>query len=328
MIDLVDSRVCVMRVKLLELLEQAYSLYRSGDYTSAKNIFLPLLYADHEVINKSTIQFYLKLCDIKSKNSKAASPNQKLRKKQSSEKNNAANKSNNLKNLIISNQLFDGNYYSSQYADVRDASIDPLSHYCQFGYLEDRDPHPHFNTKAFKRQLFHINSDLVKSNPLSAYLELPKDKKGYHLIGSFQYREYLVSPNKSLVDIDNVEFINCNKSIKIAVILHAYFYANISIWLDEIKKIPYHFHLIITTDTLEKQLIIQAALSATNIESYEILIVSNCGRDIVPFFKAINRLKKIEICRKPLRSDFFESSLRTSISTLHLCHLSSLTSIG
>ena len=31
--------------------------------------------------------------------------------------------------------------------------------------------------------------------------------------------------------------------------------------------------------------------------------------------------KKNEICCKPLRSDFFDNSLRTLISTLHLCHL-------
>ena len=125
------------------------------------------------------------------------------------------NESNNLKKLIVSNQLFDPSYYSSQYLDVRDASIDPLDHYCQFGYFEDRDPHPHFNTKSFKRHLIHINADLVKSNPLSTYLELPKDKKGPDLLGSFQYREYLTSTNKSLVDVDGLEFVEHNKTIKI-----------------------------------------------------------------------------------------------------------------
>ena len=43
--------------------------------------------------------------------------------------------------------------------------------------------------------------------------------------------------------------------------------------------------------------------------------------------KIINQ-KKRETCCNPLMSDFFESSLRTSISTLHLCHLSSLTSMA
>lgn len=296
MIYLSSHRLFNMQDILLEQLKKAYFYYKSGNFVAAREAFYEVYNTKHSVLNMQTIECYLRLCDIKLGNSNLVSSVENLRKAHLSrtEQKEAKNKYIQLKNLIIASQLFDPEYYKSQNSDVRNSSIDPLDHYCEFGYLESRDPHPHFNAKFFRLKLFQINKDLVGFNPLSTYLDLPPNRKGLELTGSFEYLEYLTGLNKSLVPVDKLVNCDASKSIRIAIALHAFFCEGISLWINEIKKIPYDFYLIVTTDTIDKQLFIESAFAEANIDAYEILIVSNHGRDLLPFFKAFNRLKTLD----------------------------------
>jgi hypothetical protein len=49
-------------------------------------------------------------------------------------------------------ELFDRNWYSSAYPDVRSSRYDPLVHYMAFGAAEGRNPHPLFDTAYYVRQ--------------------------------------------------------------------------------------------------------------------------------------------------------------------------------
>jgi hypothetical protein len=65
--------------------------------------------------------------------------------------------------------LFAAEWYLRQNPDVRDAGVNPLAHYLDFGGAEGRDPHPLFDTAWYLRQ----NPDLRAAgvNPLAHYVE-------------------------------------------------------------------------------------------------------------------------------------------------------------
>ena len=44
---------------------------------------------------------------------------------------------------------FDALFYLQRYADVRDSGADPVSHYCLYGWREERDPAPDFSTSYY-----------------------------------------------------------------------------------------------------------------------------------------------------------------------------------
>jgi len=70
--------------------------------------------------------------------------------------------------LIKKSELFDSDYYLFNNPDVRNANINPLIHFINFGWIEGRDPSKDFNTKYY----LSTNPELIKSgiNPLIHYI--------------------------------------------------------------------------------------------------------------------------------------------------------------
>lgn len=68
---------------------------------------------------------------------------------------------------LHSSGLFDQAFYLSRYADVGEASIDPILHYLTWGAAEGRFPNPLFDTYFYASQL-NEDSDI---NPLLHYIE-------------------------------------------------------------------------------------------------------------------------------------------------------------
>jgi GT2 family glycosyltransferase/glycosyltransferase involved in cell wall biosynthesis len=50
---------------------------------------------------------------------------------------------------IRRSRLFDAEWYLSRYPDVGAAGIDPLEHYCRYGWRRGRDPNPNFSTTLY-----------------------------------------------------------------------------------------------------------------------------------------------------------------------------------
>jgi hypothetical protein len=65
--------------------------------------------------------------------------------------------------------LFDPVYYLKTYADVRQADVDPLRHFCTKGWREDRNPSAHFNTRQYLIE--HPELKESGTNPLLHYIE-------------------------------------------------------------------------------------------------------------------------------------------------------------
>lgn len=70
--------------------------------------------------------------------------------------------------LLRASEWFDEAWYLDTYPDVRDANLDPVEHFLDFGWKEFRNPGPHFDTTYYLAN----NIDVAKSgmNPLVHFI--------------------------------------------------------------------------------------------------------------------------------------------------------------
>ena len=71
--------------------------------------------------------------------------------------------------------LFDEAWYRERYPDVISSGADPLLHYCEFGWIEDRDPSASFSSSSY----LAANPDVVASgmNPLWHYAAFGREER-------------------------------------------------------------------------------------------------------------------------------------------------------
>lgn len=69
--------------------------------------------------------------------------------------------------LIKNSGYFDHDYYLSQNPDINSDRIDPIQHFCQWGWKEGRDPNPDFSIIEYKERY-----NLSDENPLVFHLEI------------------------------------------------------------------------------------------------------------------------------------------------------------
>jgi glycosyltransferase involved in cell wall biosynthesis len=72
------------------------------------------------------------------------------------------------KNILLKSDLFSTYYYFSRYPDIWHANVDPIEHYCCYGWKEGRNPSEFFDTNAY----LNDNPDVVNVgiNPLIHYI--------------------------------------------------------------------------------------------------------------------------------------------------------------
>lgn len=120
------------------------------------------------------------------------------------------------------------------------------------------------------------------------YLE-PDEKYGYASINSFSKALF----NISYKEIDyNLEYLNNNSNI--AVQAHIYYEQLINDIINKTNNIPIKFDLYITTISYQKKNIIDEYIKRNSkANNYEILIVDNKGRDVLPFITQLKtKIKK------------------------------------
>ena len=111
-----------------------------------------------------------------------------------------------------------------------------------------------------------------------SYLE-PDTNFGYAAINSFSKALYNLPYDSS----KKYNFAELKKKVKIAVQAHVYYEDLIKEMIDKINNIPFKFDLYISTDTLPKKNIIENYVKKnTKANYYEILIIENQGRDLLP----------------------------------------------
>ncbi len=93
-----------------------------------------------------------------------------------------------ISRMLLDSGLFDAEFYLTQYPDVADAGVNPLSHYLSEGVAEGRKPNLYFDTAYYLQQ----NPDVAQSgmNPLLHYL-LHGSKEGREPSPEFSGQLYL-----------------------------------------------------------------------------------------------------------------------------------------
>ena len=79
-----------------------------------------------------------------------------------------------LSRQLISQSLFDPEYYLTQYPDVRQVGIAPVVHYLRYGWWEGRNPNPDFDTQAYLAQ--NPDVKMAAINPLLHYAQHGKSE--------------------------------------------------------------------------------------------------------------------------------------------------------
>lgn len=74
-------------------------------------------------------------------------------------------------------KLFDADYYLECNEDIRRCNLNPWKHFCEYGHLENRDPHPLFNTEYYRKKNMDESMDM---NPLMHYLSQPGELLDTH----------------------------------------------------------------------------------------------------------------------------------------------------
>ena len=135
----------------------------------------------------------------------------------------------------------------------------------------------------------------------------PDIKFGYTLLNSLSKALFNRSNER------NYSFINFNKKTKIAIQAHIYYEHLISDIIEKTNNIPVNFDLYISTDTaIKKDYINKYILDKSKANNYEINIINNKGRDVLPLLIQLKKhIKKYKyIChihtKKSFHIDFGE----------------------
>lgn len=73
---------------------------------------------------------------------------------------------------VKASELFDAEWYLKEYPDVAAAKVDPVSHYCQYGWKEGRLPSPRFDGNDYLRR--YPDVEKTQRNPLVHWEEFGK----------------------------------------------------------------------------------------------------------------------------------------------------------
>lgn len=191
------------------------------------------------------------------------------------------------KNLLFNNLTTNFTIYRSSMLEINNSS-DQKS-------LKNYSPRKYFilnkiiidwtNEKYKYNKIIFINSwnNYQEGN----YLE-PDNQYGYSSINSFSKALF----NKAFKEND-CTLTQLNNRYSIAVQAHVFYEDLIEIIIDKTNNIPKKFDLFITTTTLFKKKIIEKYVQKKSLANkYEIKIISNKGRDVLPFIIQMKEIFK------------------------------------
>lgn len=138
------------------------------------------------------------------------------------------------------------------------------------------------------------------------YLE-PDRSYGYSSINSLSKALFNLPYKNPLYNLSNLK-----TSTKIAIQAHVFYEDLIQEIINKTNNMPVRFDLYITTNTLEKRIIIEQLIkSESKSNKYEIMIVENKGRDVLPYLTQLkNVIKNYKyVCHLHTKKTKFDSIL-------------------
>lgn len=194
-----------------------------------------------------------------------------------------------LYRIISESGLFDPQFYLAKYKDITVETGDLIEHFLEYGGFERRSPSKEFNTA------FYLDKypDVIETglNPLVHYM----------LIGERQNRliNYTSLDNQFLVNQLPLEQNLPNNTVKIAVVIHAFYLDVLEDIIDNIDYITPQPDLYISVAEDADVNEVEKFLLKRNYCTFVVRRVQNRGRDIAPFIIEFGELlKPYDICCK------------------------------
>ncbi len=184
--------------------------------------------------------------------------------------------------------LFDAAWYAQTYPDVAGAGADPLGHYMRAGWRENRHPGPDFDT-AFYR---HTHADIARAglNPLLHYVRHGKqERRAIKAVGEWRRAAGGYDANRPTRPI--LPTTPAVAGPKIAVSIHAYYPDVFDALCPQLKSLPGHFTLLISTPTAEVKQAVEAAISAHGLNAAaDVRVTPNRGRNFGPMLSEFGKI--------------------------------------
>ncbi|MDH0117653.1 glycosyltransferase [Rhizobium pusense] len=165
-------------------------------------------------------------------------------------------------------EYFNPEFYLSFNKDVRDAGIDPFTHFMLHGYKEDRDPSPEFDTYFYRTS--HLPKD-SSQNPLVHYALEGKQRD----LATRRANSFTLAPSESTDD----------PLLSVCVHVHCFYPHLLGEMCAGLKNFPSGSHIVVTVCSAADAQFAQAFLRKTLPEQQliDVIVVPNRGRDIAPF---------------------------------------------
>lgn len=174
--------------------------------------------------------------------------------------------------LIKRSGLFDPTYYLLNNPDVRQADVDPLTHFIEHGWREGRNPSQKFYTNYYLEMYEDVK--IASINPLVHYLEFGK-KEGRR---TQPVQQFLLS-SEFQISSGKIKMTQNEKANEIAVVLHMFYedlFEEITSYLQNLD----HFDLYVSMPESNRKFSDKIFASFPDAK---ILFTKNRGRDIFPF---------------------------------------------
>jgi FMN phosphatase YigB (HAD superfamily) len=175
--------------------------------------------------------------------------------------------------LVASSNLFDAEWYVSEYADVRDARVDPLSHFMESGWREKRRPSPKFDTTWYLTKY----KDVAKAgvNPLVHFLRY----------GRAEGR--MPTPTKPLLETHRLSDLDRHdvqvRSLKCAAVVHTHYPDLADELLTACLNIPAATQILVSVTNAEAEEAAKAWTARTGFSNLIIKRSPNRGRNVSSF---------------------------------------------
>ena len=268
-------------------LQEAYSNFKRHDFKSALKQYSSLARGGR--CNPKTIDFFIELCKENldhfggsgSAESQGVLTGHRCRFEEIEQ--------------IQKSAIFDETFYVESYGHKLASGVAAIEDFCDRGWRAKRDPNPFFSVSRYLRNEKSVDSSGNLVNPLIDYLDSQYDLAKARNAGIFDYFEYVNNLSASLCFPGKVYFGSPRadgSSPKILVVVHAYYLEEISKIFTSLKHIPCLFDLIVTVRSSRDQEVVKICLEEIDllVGAVDIRVVSNHGRDLLPFVRIVRDL--------------------------------------
>ena len=268
-------------------LKKAYLSLKSRDFNSALEHYRSLAKAGR--CNPKTIDFFIELCKINLDS---------VGRSGSAEQHGFLTERRALFEeikQIRESAIFDEHFYINSYGHQLASGVSAIEDFFDRGWRAKRDPNPLFSVSRYLRNEKSVDSSGNLINPLIDYLESRHDLVKARNAGIFDYFEYLNYPSTSLCFPGKVDFDSsgiCSPSLKVLVVIHAYYLECLVKIFTSLKYIPCPFDLVVTVCSRSDEEAVKICLEEIGliVGVIDIKVVPNHGRDLWPFVRVIKDL--------------------------------------